>query len=148
MQQTILSISGRPGLYKLVSRGNRNLIVEMLDETHKRLPSFATDRVTSLADIAIYTESEDVPLMTVMASLRDKVEGKPCSIQYKKAGREELRQYFATILPEFDEERVRDSDIKKLLSWYDILVKNGITDFEEEMKPTEGDNFDDRKEQE
>ena len=75
MQQTILSISGRPGLYKLVSRGNRNLIVEMLDETHKRLPSFATDRVTSLADIAIYTESEDVPLMTVMASLRDKEEG-------------------------------------------------------------------------
>lgn len=146
MQETILSISGRPGLYKLVSRGNRNLIVEALDETHKRMPAFATDRVTSLADIAIYTETEDVPLMNVLASLRDKEDGKPCSINYKKVSRDELRQYFATILPDFDNERVRDSDIKKLLSWYDILVKSGITYFEESMKPTEGDNIDDRKE--
>ncbi len=146
MQETILSISGRPGLYKLVSRGNRNLIVEALDETLKRMPAFATDRVTSLADIAIYTETEDVPLMNVLASLRDKEDGKPCSINYKKVSRDELRQYFATILPDFDNERVRDSDIKKLLSWYDILVKSGITDFEESMKPTEGDNIDDRKE--
>ena len=146
MQETILSISGRPGLYKLVSRGNRNLIVEALDETHKRMPAFATDRVTSLADIAIYTETKDVPLMNVLASLRDKEDGKPCSINYKKVSRDELRQYFATILPDFDNERVRDSDIKKLLSWYDILVKSGITDFEESMKPTEGDNIDDRKE--
>ena len=148
MQQTILSISGKPGLYKLVSRGNRNLIVEAIDETHKRMPAFATDRVTSLADIAIYTESEDVPLMNVLAALRDKEGGKECSINYKKVGSDELRQYFATILPDFDDERVRDADIKKLLSWYNILVKNGITDFEEEMKPTEGDNIDDRKEQE
>lgn len=148
MQQTILSISGRPGLFKLVSRGNKNLIVEALDETHKRMPAFATDRVTSLADIAIYTESEDVPLMNVFAAIRDKEEGKECSIKFKKVKSEELRQYFATILPEFDDERVHDSDIKKLLSWYNILVKNGITDFEEEMKPTEGDNIDNRKEQE
>ena len=148
MQQTILSISGKPGLYKLVSRGNRNLIVEAIDETHKRMPAFATDRVTSLADIAIYTESEDVPLMNVLAALRDKENGKECSINYKKIGSDELRQYFATILPDFDNDRVRDADIKKLLSWYNILVKNGITDFEEEMKPTEGDNIDDRKEQE
>ena len=63
----------------------------------------------------------------------------------KKVKSEELRQYFATVLPEFDDERVRDFDIKKLLSWYDILVSNGITDFEEEMKPTEGDNVDDRQ---
>ena len=75
MHQTILSISGKPGLYKLVSRGNRNLIVEAIDETHKRMPAFATDRVTSLADIAIYTESEDVPLMNVLAALRDKENG-------------------------------------------------------------------------
>lgn len=67
MLQTILSISGKPGLYKLVSRGNNNLIVEALDGTNKRQPVFATDRVTSLADIAMFTDSEDVPLGEVLA---------------------------------------------------------------------------------
>ena len=62
MLQTILSISGKPGLYKLVSSGKASLIVEAIDETHKRMPAFATDRVTSLSDIAMYTDSEDVPL--------------------------------------------------------------------------------------
>ncbi|MDD7317496.1 MAG: DUF5606 domain-containing protein [Prevotella sp.] len=145
MQQTILSISGKPGLYKLVSRGRANLIVETLDEAHKRMPAFATDRVTSLADIAIYTDADDVPLMTVLASLRDKEQGKEASIDYKKVSSKELREYFSEILPGFDRERVHDSDIKKLLQWYNILIKNGITDFETEMQPTEGDNIDDRK---
>ena len=63
MQQTILSIAGKPGLFKLVSRGRANLIVESLDEQHKRMPAFSTDRVTSLSDIAMYTDAEDVPLM-------------------------------------------------------------------------------------
>ena len=72
MKQTILSIAGRPGLYKLVSRGNNSLIVETLDETHTRRPAFATDRVTSLSDIAMYTDEEDIPLGTVLASVRDK----------------------------------------------------------------------------
>lgn len=145
MQQTILSIAGKPGLYKLVSRGKSNLIVESLDAAHKRMPVFSTDRVTSLADIAMYTDAEDVPLMTILASLRDKEEGKECSLDYKKASGRELRDYFAGILPDFDRDRVHDSDIKKLLSWYNILVKAGITDFEESMSPTEGDNVDDRK---
>ena len=147
MQLTILSIAGKPGLYKLVSRGKANLIVEALDETHKRMPAFATDRVTSLADIAMYTDAEDVPLMTILASLRDKEEGKPVSINYKKVSSKELRDYFATVLPDFDRDRVHDSDIRKLFSWYNILIENGITDFEEEMKPTDGDNVDDRKEE-
>ena len=76
--------------------------------------------------------------------MRDKEEGKVCSIAYKKCKSAELKEYFAQILPDFDRDRVHDSDIRKLLSWYDILVKAGITDFEEEMKPTEGDNVDDR----
>ena len=70
MLQTILSIAGKPGLYKLVSRGKMNLIVESLDESHKRQPAFGTDRVTSLADIAMFTESDDVPLGEVLAKLR------------------------------------------------------------------------------
>lgn len=145
MQQTILSIAGKPGLYKLVSRGKMNLIVEALDETHKRMPAFATDRVTSLADIAMYTDAEDVPLMNILASIRDKEEGKEIAFDFKKASSKELREYFAQVLPDFDRDRVHDSDIKKLLTWYNILVKNGITDFEESMSPTEGDNVDDRK---
>ena len=146
MQQTILSIAGKPGLYKLVSRGRANLIVETLDEAHKRMPAFATDRVTSLADIAIYTDADDVPLMTILASLRDKEQGKEVSLNFKKVSSKELREYFAEILPDFDRERVHDSDIKKLLQWYNILIKNGITDFESEMQPTEGDNIDNREE--
>lgn len=132
----------------MVSRGKNTLIVEALDETHRRIPAFSTDRVTSLADIAMYTETDDVPLMTVLAAVRDKEGAKACSLAYKKSKGEELRSYFAEVLPSFDRDRVHDSDIRKLLSWYDILVKNGITDFEESMKPTEGDNIDDRKEEE
>ena len=135
-------------MYKLVSRGKANLIVESLDEAHKRMPAFATDRVTSLADIAMYTDAEDVPLMTILASLRDKEEGKPVSINFKKVSSKELREYFSTILPDFDRERVHDSDIRKLFTWYDILIKNGITDFESDMRPTEGDNIDDRMQEE
>ena len=145
MQQTILSIAGKPGLYKLVSRGKMNLIVEALDETHKRMPAFATDRVTSLADIAMFTDAEDVPLMKVLANIRDKEQGKECSINFKKCPSKELRDYFAEILPDFDRDRVHDSDIKKLFSWYNILVKAGITNFEEALSPTEGDNVDDRE---
>lgn len=145
MEQTILSIAGKPGLFKLVSRGKMNLIVEALDETHKRIPAFGSDRITSLADIAMFTDAEDVPLMKVLAAIRDKEEKKEISFPFKKVSSKELRTYFAEILPDFDRDRVHDSDIRKLLTWYNILVKNGITDFEEEMKPTEGENIDDRQ---
>lgn len=129
MKETILAVSGKPGLYKLVSRGNNNLIVEALDATRRRLPVFASDRVTSLRDTAMYTDSEDKPLMEILDSLCKKEEGKESSINYKKASSAELREYFAEILPDFDRDRVHDSDIKKLIQWYNILVKNGITDF-------------------
>lgn len=148
MQQTILAISGKPGLYKLISRGKNNLIVEALDETHRRQPAFATDRITSLADIAMFTDSEDVPLMDVLDSLKTIAEGKATTLDPKKANGDELRELFAQVLPNYDRERVHTSDIKKLLQWYNILIANGISDFKEEMKPTEGDNIDDRKETE
>ena len=147
MQQTILAISGKPGLYKLVSRAKNSLIVEALDETHKRIPAFGTDRITSLADIAMFTDTDDVPLMDILESMKTLEEGKKAGIDQKKASGDELREYFAKILPNFDRERVHNSDIKKLIQWYNILIDNGITDFKEEMKPTEGDNVDDRKEE-
>ena len=139
MLQTILSISGKPGLYKLVSRGKMNLIVEALDDTHRRMPAFATDRVTSLSDIAMFTDTEDVPLWKVLKNLGEKEHLKPASLNYKKASGNELRKYFGEILPDFDRERVHDSDIKKLIQWYNILINNGITDFEAVLSAKEGD---------
>ena len=148
MQQTILAIAGKPGLYKLISRGKNNLVVEALDATHRRMPAFGTDRITSLADIAMYTETEDVPLMTILESIKKLEDGKKASIDYKKASPEELHDYFTKVLPEWDRDRVKNSHIQKLIQWYNILIEAGITEFAEEMKPTEGDNIDDRKEQE
>ena len=144
MQQTILAISGKPGLYKLVSRGKNNLIVEALDGTHRRMPAFATERITSLGDVAMFTQTDDVPLMDVLDNLKRLEDGKRASVSDKKASAEELKEYFTKILPEWDRERVHVSDIKKLISWYNILVDNGISDFKEDVAPTEGDNVDDR----
>ena len=144
--ETILSIAGKPGLYKLVSRGKQNLIVEAIDETHRRLPAFATDRVTSLGDIAMYTDAEDIALWEVLTKVGEKEDSKKASINYKKCSSKELRDYFAEVLPNYDRVRVHDSDIKKLLQWYNILVENGYTDFKAVLAPTEGDNVDDRKE--
>lgn len=144
--ETILSISGKPGLYRLVSRGKMNLIVESIDEAKKRMPAFATDRITSLGDIAMFTDTDDVPLWEVLKSLGEKEQGKVSSLNYKKATPAELRAYFAEVLPNFDRDRVHDSDIKKLIQWYNILVSNGFTDFEATLAPTMGDNVDDRAE--
>ena len=136
MKETILAISGKPGLYKLVSRGKNNLIVETLDAAHRRMPAFATDRITSLGDIAMFTETDDVPLMDVMENIKTLESSKKASINEKKASAKELQDYFTKVLPEWDRDRVHNSDIKKLISWYNILVENGITDFKEKEEET------------
>lgn len=145
MLETILAISGKPGLYRLVSRGNGSLIVETLDEAKKRMPVFAADKVISLADIAMYTDADEVPLREVLEKLKAKENGETVKFEYKKASRTELEDFFAEVLPEFDRERVHAADIKKLISWYNILINNGVTDFKEALEPTNGDNLDDRK---
>lgn len=134
MSKTILAISGKPGLYELISRGKGTLIVESLSD-HKRTPAFASDRVTSLGDIAMYTDDEDMPLGTILIALRDMEGGKEASINYKKASGEELAEYFAKFVPNFDRDRVHASDIKKLIQWYNILIEAGIN-FEEDLKPS------------
>lgn len=133
--ETILSIAGKPGLYKLVSRGKMNLIVEALDATHRRMPAFATDRVTSLSDIAMYTDAEDVPLWQVLESLGKHENSTACSLDYKHCPAQQLREFFSAILPSYDRDRVHDSDIKKLIQWYNILVGCGITDFKATLAP-------------
>ena len=133
--ETILSIAGKPGLYKLVSRGNKTLIVETVDAAKKRVPAFATDRVTSLGDIAMYTDADEIALWEVLESVGKKENSQVCSFNYKKAAPAELHDYFAEVLPNYDRDRVHDSDIKKLLQWYNILVSAGITDFRATFTP-------------
>ena len=147
MAVTILAISEKPGLYKLISRSKNRLIVESLDSSHKRLPAFPTDRITSLADISMYSNSDDVPLYKVLSSIKELEEGKQSSINYKKASNNELEDYLGKVFPDYDRERVHISDIKKLIQWYNILISNGISDFEADLAPTRGDNVDDRKDE-
>lgn len=141
MLETILAISGKPGLYRLVSRGNRSLIVETLDDAKKRMPAFAADKVISLADIAMYAEDGEVPLRKVLNSVKQKENGEVSSFDYKKASNQELAAYFAEVLPNYDRDRVYPTDIKKLISWYNILIKAGVTEFDEALAPTEGENI-------
>ncbi len=129
--ETILSIAGKPGLYKLVSRTNNGLLVESVDAKKRRMPAFATDRITSLGDIAMYTEDEDVELWKVFKAVGEKENSQKASINYKKCSAEELHAYMKEVLPSYDEDRVHDSDMKKLIQWYNILIEGGITDFEE-----------------
>lgn len=131
MLQTVLAIAGKPGLYRLVSRGNKNLIVESLDAAKKRTPIFGADKVISLSDIAMYTDNGEVPLAEVLQKVADKESAKEASLNPKKASNEELQNYFAEILPDYDRERVYMTDIKKLLTWYNLLVNAGITVFVE-----------------
>jgi hypothetical protein len=143
MQDTILAIAGKPGLYKLVSRGKNNLIVEALDATHRRQPAFATDRITSLGDVAMFTESDDVPLMKILDSMKTLEKSKKSSVDFKKASADELHEYFSKVLPNWDRDRVQNSHIKKLIQWYNILIEAGITDFvdpeEESAEETEAE---------
>ncbi|MBQ2362588.1 MAG: DUF5606 domain-containing protein [Bacteroidaceae bacterium] len=131
MLETILAISGKPGLYRLINRGNRSLIVETLDAQKKRMPAFGADKIISLADIAMYTDEEEVPLRQVLKNIYDMEGGKPTTINYRKASNEELADFMAKALPNYDRDHVYPSDMKKLVQWYNILIENGVTDFEE-----------------
>jgi hypothetical protein len=131
MLKTILSISGKPGLYKLISQGKNMLIVETVDAAKKRIPAYAYDKVISLADIAMYTDAEDIPLGQVLEAVKTKENGQVSAFDWKKASNDQLHAYFAEVLPNYDRDRVHASDIKKLVSWYNILVSNGLTDFVE-----------------
>ena len=139
MLRTILSISGKPGLYKLISQGKNMLILETLDATKKRIPAYSHDKVISLGDIAMYTDADEVALGEVLESVKTKENGAVASIDYKKASQAELHAYMAEVLPSYDRDRVHTSDIKKLIQWYNILVSNGVTEFvaAEEEKATE-----------
>lgn len=133
MIKKIISVAGKPGLYRLVNSGKNMLIVETIG-TGKRMPIYARDKVVSLGDISIYTTEGDEPLANVLESVSAKAEGKPVDLK-SFANDASLRAYFKEILPSFDDERVYTTDIKKLLSWYNLLIANGITQFVEKKAP-------------
>ena len=127
MIRRILSISGKPGLYRLVSQGRNMLIVESL-ATGKRTPAFSRDKVMSLGDIAMYTNGDDIPLAEVFELVKAKTDAKPVDLKQFKND-EEMREFFGQILTDFDRDRVHDSDIRKLFQWYNALLAAGITEF-------------------
>ena len=138
MFERILTISGKPGLYRLLSSARNMIIVEMVDASKKRVPVHNTDKVVMLDDIAIYTDTEEVPLREVFAKIYEKENG-VISFDLKMATPEELVEYFEGIMPDYDRERVYLTHIKKMYSWYNILVANGVVDFkvEKEAETTE-----------
>ena len=127
MSQKILSISGKPGLFRLVSQGNNMLIVENI-ATKRRMPAYASDKVISLDDVSIYTNDSDTPLFDVFEKVREANDGKQVDI--KALGDDaQVRAYFKTILPEYDEDRVYTTDIRKLFQWYNQLIAADIHEF-------------------
>ncbi len=120
MKQNILAISGKPGLFLMLARGGNTIIVETLDQ----------DRITSLNDVSIYTDDgDDIKLMKVFESMKEHEQGKAVAMDVKKATKEQLAEYVGEVLPNFDRDRVYPNDMRKLISWYNILVENGLTDF-------------------
>ena len=131
----ILSIGGKPGLYKLLTQTRTGFVGESLLDG-KRVTVGMRNNVSVLSEIAIYTLEEEVPLREVFQKIQDKEKGGKTSIGHK-AEKIELEEYFFEILPNYDEDRVYPSDIKKVVQWYNILHDHGITDFSEHKDTTE-----------
>jgi hypothetical protein len=132
MLKEILSIPGKPGLFKLISQGKNMLVVESLVDG-KRMPAYTKDKAVSLGDIAIFIEDAEISLAQVLENVKAKENGALCSVD-PKSDNDKLRKYMAEILPEYDRERVYPSDIRKLITWYNILINSKITTFVEEAK--------------
>ncbi|MDE5838703.1 MAG: DUF5606 domain-containing protein [Paramuribaculum sp.] len=128
MIRTILSIAGKPGLFKLVSQGKNMLIVESLS-TGKRTPAYAHDKVVSLGDISIYTTEDDRPLADILDAVKAKAEGKAIDVK-GFADDAAVRTWFGEAVPDFDSDRVYTNDIKKVLNWYNTLLAAGITEYQ------------------
>ena len=136
MLKEILAITGKPGLYKLVSRGNNMLIVESLVDG-KRQPTYARDKIVALSDVSMFTNADDVRLSEVLTNAGKKEGLKAVAMDPKKATTAELQAWFDDVLPDWDRDRVYPSDIRKLIQWYNILVNAGITDFKDEEESAE-----------
>ncbi|WP_163713190.1 DUF5606 family protein [Mangrovibacterium lignilyticum] len=127
MLKGILSISGQPGLFKLVAEAKNSIIVESL-LTGKRQPAYSTAKISSLEDIAIFTQTGEVALKEVLKTIAEKENG----AEVGKLDGKALKAYFAEVLPDYDEDRVYTSDMKKVIQWYNLLLTNELLNFDEE----------------
>ena len=135
----ILVITGQGGLFKYISQGRNNIIVEsLIDKKRTNIP--ATAKISMLDDIAVFTEDEDVPLSEVFKKIQIKENG-GLAIPHKSPDKE-LKEYFAAVLPKYDKDRVYLSDIRKIVMWYNLLHDLGITDFEVPEEEQKEDNTD------
>ncbi len=130
----ILSITGKPGLYKVVTQAKNGIIVESLIDG-KRFTAFSNERISSLEEISIFSETEDIPLKDVFKSLFEKFNGK-AGISHKSDGKL-LKETFEEVVPDYDSERVYISDIKKVIQWYNLLADKEMLNFDEETKEDE-----------
>lgn len=137
MLKEILSITGKPGLFKILTPGKRTLLVEDL-KSKKRFPLGARERVVCLGDIAMYTTGEDLPLSEILDRVYDVEKGEP--IDVKSLDNDGLRSEFAKAVEDFDRDRVYPTDIKKLFNWYNLLISEGMTKFSEPAPKAEEDS--------
>jgi hypothetical protein len=136
MLKGILSISGQPGLFRMVAEAKNRIIVESL-LNGKRMPVSSTARVSSLEDIAVYTSGGDLPLKEILRKISAREAGGAAI--HPKAGDQEIRRYFEEVIPDYDRERVYISDIRKIIIWYNLLQEKGLLDFSEEEEEGTGD---------
>jgi len=136
-----IAISGQPGLFKLVSQGKNILIAENL-ETSQRIPVHTSSHVSSMEEIAVFTETEDVPLKEIFAAIYQKADGKTI-LNPKQSTNDQIKDYFAEILPAYDRSKVYISDMKKIFTWYNILVTSDKIDDWTVTKPEEETKTDD-----
>lgn len=130
--EKIMSISGKPGLYELKTQTRTGFVAESLIDG-KRITVGIRNNVSLLSEIAIYTLKEEVPLREVFEKIKQKENGGPASVN-PKDGNDALEEYFFEILPDYDEDKVYASDIKKIVQWYNLLQAKGITDFSKAEK--------------
>lgn len=135
MLKKIISITGKPGLYRLLTQGRGTLIVENISDGH-RFPIHSRDKVVSLGDISMYTDAGDTPLNEILEKVKVARDGKEVDGAMLKDNKA-LRELFASIIEDYDRDRVRDSDLKKFFSWYNLLMAAGLTEFIEESTPEE-----------
>lgn len=127
----ILSIAGKPGLYKNIAQAKNGVIIESLLDG-KRSQAFANDKISSLGEISVFTEGDDMPLREVFRLIQEKLAG--TDAPDSKTADKPLVAFFNDVIPQYDKERVYTSHIKKIIAWYNLLIKNGINDFSEPVE--------------
>jgi len=132
----ILSVSGKPGLFKTIAQTKSGVIIESLLDG-KRIQAFASDKISSLGEISIFTANEDLPLREVFRLIQEKNGDQPAPDA--KTDDRTLKAFFESILPDYDRERVYVSHMRKLVQWYNLLLANGITNFSAPAEDSEGE---------